>query len=72
MLTEKSKPNKKSIVTHVQNQKKIASIFISNGISSTVIIPIDLARKYNIDRPSHVTIEDTQNGILIKKLEVKN
>jgi hypothetical protein len=58
--------------TALENQKKIASIFISNGISATVIIPIDLARKYNIDRPSHVTIEDTQNGILIKKLEVKN
>jgi hypothetical protein len=56
--------------SHNENQKKIGSIFISNGISSTVIIPIDLARKYAIDRPSHVTIEDTQDGILIKKLEV--
>ncbi|TLX88720.1 MAG: hypothetical protein E6L04_00100 [Thaumarchaeota archaeon] len=55
-----------------QNQKKIAPIFLSNGLSSTVIIPIELARKYAIDRPSHVTIQDTQNGILIKKLEVKN
>lgn len=58
--------------TALESQKKIASIFISNGISSTVIIPIELARKYAIDRPSHVTIEDTQEGILIKKLEVKN
>jgi hypothetical protein len=67
MLTQKSKPNKKSIVGHVQNQKKIASIFISNGISSTLIIPIELARKYGIDGPSHVTIEDTEKEILKEK-----
>jgi hypothetical protein len=70
MLNVKSKSKGTSSLS--ENQKRIASIFISNGISATVIIPIDLARKYNIDRPSHVTIEDTQNGILIKKLEVKN
>jgi hypothetical protein len=64
-----SKP-KGGSTTWAENQKKIASIFMSNGISSTVIIPIELARKYDIDRPSHVTIEDTENGILIKKLEV--
>jgi hypothetical protein len=55
-----------------QEKIRIVPIFLSNGLSSTVIIPIELARKYNIDRPSHVTIEDTQNGILIKKLGVKN
>ena len=53
-------------------QKKdvwILPIFVSNGISSTLVIPIDLARKYEIEGPTHVTIQDTQNGILIKKLE---
>jgi len=54
-----------------QEKKRIVPIFLSNGLSSTLIIPIELARKYNIDRPSHVTIEDTENGILIKKLEFK-
>jgi hypothetical protein len=49
---------------------RIAPIFLSNGLSSTLIIPIELARKYNIDKPSHVTIEDTQKGLLIKKLEI--
>jgi hypothetical protein len=55
-----------------RSEKKIAPIFMSNGISATVIIPIEFARKYAIDRPSHVTIEDTPGGILIKKLEVKS
>jgi hypothetical protein len=58
--------------SRLENQKKIAPIFMSNGKSSTVIIPINFARKYAIDRPSYVTIEDTQNGILIKKLGVKD
>jgi hypothetical protein len=53
-------------------EKKIAPIFMSNGLSAMIIIPIELARKYAIDRPSHVTIENTQNGILIKKLGVKD
>jgi len=53
-----------------KDQKRISPIFLSNRLSSTLIIPIDLARKYSIDRPSHVTIEDTQNGLLIKKLVV--
>jgi len=69
MITLKSKYKGNSTVT-LENQKRIAPIFLSNGLSSTLIIPIELARKYEIDRPSHVTIEDTQNGLLIKKLEV--
>ena len=68
MLYVKSKKNSGS--PDFENQKKIAPVFLSNGLSSTVIIPIELARKYAIDRPSHVTIEDTQDGILIKKLVV--
>ena len=65
MLNDKSKSKVTS--NQIENQKKIGSIFISNGIYSTVIIPIELARKYAIDRPSPVTIEDTQDGILIKR-----
>jgi hypothetical protein len=53
-----------------ESEKKIASIFMSNGLSATVIIPIDIALKYAIDRPTHVTIEDIQKGILIKKLVI--
>jgi hypothetical protein len=59
-----------NVKTEQKQEKRIAPIFLSNGRSSTVIIPIDIARKYNIDKPSHVTIEDTQKGILIKKLDL--
>jgi len=69
MINIKSKTKLSDV--YLGNQKRIAPIFLSNGLSSTVIIPIELARKYAIDRPSHVTIEDTQDGILIRKLVVK-
>jgi len=49
--------------------KGIGKIFLINKISATLIIPIELARKHGLNQPSHVTIEDTDQGILIKKLE---
>jgi hypothetical protein len=51
--------------------RRIAPIFMSNHVSSTVVLPIDLARKYEIDKPCYVTFQDKENGILIKKLQVK-
>ena len=49
---------------------KIAPIFLTNKISATLIIPIEIARRHGLDRPSHVVIEDTEDGILIRKLRV--
>ncbi|HEY7228692.1 MAG TPA: hypothetical protein VH481_11290 [Nitrososphaeraceae archaeon] len=54
-----------------ERQKKIGSIFINNGISSTIVIPKETAKKYVVDRHFHATIEDEQEGILIKTLEIK-
>jgi hypothetical protein len=54
----------------LQNRDKhIVPIYLSNGLSSTLVIPIQLARKYQIDKPSYVTVEETREGILIKKME---
>ena len=49
--------------------KGIGKIFLINKISATLIIPIELARKHGLNQPSHVTIEDTDQGILIRKLD---
>ena len=49
-------------------EKFICPIFLSNKVSASIIIPKDLARKYEINQPCHVTLTDTQNGILIRKL----
>jgi hypothetical protein len=68
LINIQTKPEGALVLSDSKNKKNIAPIFLSNRLSSTLIIPIELARKYAIDRPSHVTIEDTKDGILIKKL----
>jgi hypothetical protein len=40
--------------TQEYNYKKISPIFLSNKVSSTLIIPIDMARKFCLGRPSNV------------------
>ena len=51
-----------------QGTQKIAPIFLTNKISATLIIPIELARKYQLNEPSHVVLEERDEGILIKKI----
>lgn len=53
------------------HNREIAKIYLSNKISATLIIPIDIARRNGLDKPEHVTVEETGNGILIRKLEIK-
>ena len=55
---------------NLNNEKDNAPIFLSNGISSTLIIPIKIARRYGLDKPAHVVLEEKKEGILIKKLEI--
>jgi hypothetical protein len=54
---------------NLERDKKIVPIYLSNGLSSTLVIPIQLARRYQIDKPSYVTVEGTKDGILVKKME---
>jgi hypothetical protein len=53
-------------------EKKVAPIFLSNGISSTLIIPIEMARRYHLDRPCHVVLEEKEDGIFIKRLDLES
>ena len=39
--------------------KKITSTFLSGKLSATIVIPIEIARKYGLDRPSDVIVEET-------------
>ena len=50
--------------------KKLTHVFLSGKLSATLIIPISIARKYGLDRPSHVIVEEREDGILIKKVEI--
>jgi hypothetical protein len=40
------------------------------GRSCTMILPKKISRRYGLDKPSHVLIEEKINGIFIKKIEV--
>jgi hypothetical protein len=51
---------------------RLTTTFITGKVSATLIIPIDLARKYGINHPSHVVVEGTDEGILIRKAELKS
>jgi len=50
--------------------KKITHVFLSGKLSSTLIIPIDIARKKGLDKPTNVVVEERADGVFIKKLEV--
>jgi hypothetical protein len=53
-----------------QTRKKVTNIFLTGKVSATMVIPIDTARKYGLVEGSHVTVEETPSGILIRKLDV--
>lgn len=50
--------------------KGLSKVWPTNKISATLIIPIDIARKYDLNEPSHVVVEERPDGILIRKLEL--
>jgi hypothetical protein len=50
--------------------KEICKTWLTGQKSCTLIIPRDTARKYELDEPSHIVIEETPSGILIRKLDV--
>jgi hypothetical protein len=50
--------------------KKITRVFLSGKLSSTMIIPIEIARKQGLDKPTIVSVEELNGGIFIKKLEI--
>jgi hypothetical protein len=50
--------------------KEVTKTFLSGKLSATLIIPIDIARKYGFEKPSHVVVEEKKEGILIRKLEI--
>ena len=57
-------------IFRMSNRPKITHTYITGKISATLILPISTARKYGIDQPSNVIVEEREDGILIRKLEV--
>jgi hypothetical protein len=60
-----------SISTNVKNQEKeIIKTWLTGHHSCTLIIPKEFAKEYGLEEPSHVVVEGTERGILIRKLEI--
>jgi hypothetical protein len=43
-------------------------IFLTNKVSATLIIPIEIARRKGLDHPSNVSVGEVPEGILIRKM----
>lgn len=54
---------------YMLENRKIRKTFLSGKLSATLVIPIEVARKYGLERPSHVVVEEVNEGILIRKLK---
>jgi len=54
----------------MKKDKHISPIFLSNHCSATLVIPHKMAKSLEINKPSHVTLEEKYGGILIKKLKI--
>ncbi len=54
----------------LEETKEVTKTYLSGTHSCVLVIPKEIARKYRIDNPSHVVIEGTAEGILIKRLDI--
>jgi hypothetical protein len=53
-----------------ESKKKVTNIFLTGKVSATMVIPIETARKYGLVEGSHVRIEETPAGILVRRLDI--
>ncbi|HJT82891.1 MAG TPA: hypothetical protein VJ697_00285 [Nitrososphaeraceae archaeon] len=51
-----------------EDKKEIIKTWLTGQHSCTLIIPREFAREYGLDEPTHVIVEGTSKGILIRKL----
>jgi hypothetical protein len=51
--------------------REITKIWLHNNVSASLNIPIEIARKHNFTKGNHVIVEDTDQGILIRKLNLE-
>ena len=52
-----------------QERKQISKTWLSGQKSCTLVIPKSIATKYGLDSPSNVIVEETSDGILIRKIK---
>jgi len=52
------------------NKPEIVKTWLTGKHSCTLILPRSVAKEYGLEEPSHIVIEGTAEGILIKKLNL--
>lgn len=53
------------------DNKQIAKSWKGNKNKSVIVsLPLSLSKKYNLDKPTYVILEQHHDGILIKKLSL--
>jgi len=58
-------------MTELSESKQIIRTWLTGKSSCTLVIPKEFAKEYGLDQPSHVVIQKTPEGILIKKLDMQ-
>jgi bifunctional DNA-binding transcriptional regulator/antitoxin component of YhaV-PrlF toxin-antitoxin module len=53
-----------------KKKKEVTKTWIQGQNSCVLVIPRSVAREYGLDSPSHVIVEGTHEGILIRKLKI--
>lgn len=53
-----------------EDKKEIIKTWLTGQRSCTLIIPREFAKEYGLDEPTHVVVEGTSKGILIRKLSI--
>jgi antitoxin component of MazEF toxin-antitoxin module len=54
----------------IMAQKRIAKIWASGKSTACLVLGKEIAEEYNLTDDDHVTVEGTNEGILIKRLEI--
>jgi len=54
----------------ILDARRITHTFLSGNLSATLVIPIEIARRNGLDKPSNVIVEEIQGGILIRRIEI--
>ena len=52
------------------NEKEIVKTWLSGNQYPTFTIPKNFAKEYGLDKPAHVVVEKTSQGLLLKKLDI--
>jgi hypothetical protein len=58
------------LMFNMTENKEIIKTWLAGQRSCTLVIPKEFAKVYGLDQPSHVIIEGTPDGILIKRLRL--